>query len=78
MAINVTLGEVKTQELKKFPKLMIGLEGSIVLFFKSGKGTMLCDTNPQKPRLIGIGEYYDGWDMGAFTDYNEPITLQNI
>jgi hypothetical protein len=75
MAINVTLGEVKPQEEKPFPKLMKGSEGTLVMFFKSGQGTVISTNKPNIPLLTG--EYYKGFTMSEFTDYNEPITLQN-
>lgn len=74
MAINVKLGEVKPQE-KPFPKLMKGSEGTLVMFFKSGRGTVISIGKPN--HLLVIGEYYPGFTMSEFTDYNEPITLQN-
>lgn len=74
MAIKVSVGEQKTQEEKSFPKLMIGKLGSIVLFNENRKGTMIQYIGESS---IKVGEYYEGFDMHAFTDYNDPITLQN-
>lgn len=72
--IKVTLGEVKTQEEKGFPKLMKTKDGYIVYFIKYGKGVCFA-----KPNISGntIGEYTESWNMNGFTDYNEPITIQN-
>lgn len=79
MAINVTIGESKTQE-KPFPKLMI---------CKSiGGNTIILANEKSDPFLVGtciysdysenrVGEYFEQWSLSAFTDYNEPITLQN-
>lgn len=78
MAINVTLGEAKTQEQEKdFPKFMIVSEnvdnkGMIVLFKSKGVGTVI-----KGGKSWRIGEYCDAFFMKHFTDYNEPITLQN-
>lgn len=81
MSINVTLGEVKTQEIKPFPKLMIvdnnPFEGRIVLFTREKTG-MLVRCSECQSEYMKLGTYLeDGWAMQAFTDYNEPITLQN-
>lgn len=63
--------EVQTD--KPFPKLMIGIGDAIVFFIKPGYGFVLRE---------GGGSKYDdpphGWVMSNFTDYNEPITLQNV
>ena len=72
--INVTLGEVKTQEEKPFPKLMINSDRRIVvLMSESCVGTVVYS----KIETYQIGHYSEGWGMHNFTDYNEPITLQN-
>lgn len=79
MAINVTLSEVKTQESKPFPKLMIAnhksgaSEGMIVLFEMSEIGTVIFSVHHSQK----VGEYSKDFYMPAFTDYNSPITLQN-
>lgn len=72
--INVTLGEAKTQKEKSFPKLMISDKGTIVLFHKPEYGFVV------KPGSLSNNEFTDypeGWKMKCFTDYNEPITIQN-
>lgn len=74
MSINVTLGEVKTQEVKPFPKLMKSADGLIVLFTKAITGTVIyAPTSNTEP----LGHHSTTWNPDAFTDYNEPITLQN-
>lgn len=80
MAINVTLGEVKTQEEKPFPKLMIGSDGGTII-------EVLCNPNTQGKAPVvhrmGIskGLYCDSFRLYngviTFTDYNQPITIQN-
>jgi hypothetical protein len=74
MAIKVTIGESKTQDEKPFPKLMQGISGTIVLFQQTKKGFVV---NAVEGVCFIIGEYSDDWAMHKFTDYNEPITLQN-
>jgi len=77
--INVTLGEAKPQMEKPFPKLMqvISKEaddfGTIVLFLSSKNGTVVYTTSHR----YYIGYNCCTWIMDRFTDYNEPITLQN-
>ena len=78
--INVTLGEVKTQEEKPFPKLMISEVGQI--FY-------MVEVNPNRSDLlVGFQLHSNGFSIGgngfskrmsrsSFTDYNEPITIQN-
>ena len=71
--IKVTVGEQKTQSEKPFPKLMIATKGvwkDQICFFEKRMGGMLIG-----PREFG---YADNFIMDDFTDYNEPITLQNV
>ncbi len=77
--INVTLGEAKPQE-KPFPKLMKSNANQytlIALFTSKNEGTVLFDDNKIEEDRYEIGHYSIGWSMNKFTDYNEPITLQN-
>lgn len=72
--INVTIGESKTQSEKPFPKLMIHSgKKIIVLMLKNKCGSVLYSTSS----AYGIGYYSEDWSTENFTDYNEPITLQN-
>lgn len=73
MAINVTLGEVETQEIKSFPKIMKSKSDTVVLFIAEKTGTVIMEKKP----VWGIGHYSEDWEMTSFTDYNEPIILQN-
>ena len=77
--IKVTVGEQKTQSEKPFPKFMINRElNSVILAIGiSGnfiKGTLLSAGSS----IDESGEYFDKWAALNFTDYNEPITLQNV
>lgn len=78
MAINVTLGEAQTQE-KPFPKLMISKDIDKTIIYATGGcvdyiiGVCIHDCT----RNLRIGDYSDSWLSELFTDYNEPITLQN-
>ena len=71
--INVTVGEQKTQSEKPFPKLMISTSDRIVFMIKYSHGFMLHDKGEGRD----IGYYCESWSMEDFTDYNEPITIQN-
>ena len=77
--IKVTLGEFEMQE-KPFPKLMIATEkgakdkGIIVFFFENRNGVVL-ETVKGSDKYQGF--YSDVFIMDCFTDYNEPITIQN-
>jgi hypothetical protein len=60
-------------EVKPFPKLMINEDNEIVYFVRHGYGLP----------INGVGWDYstlneDNWNMEYFTDYNEPVTIQNI
>ncbi len=61
------------KEPKPFPKLMKSVNGNVVLFYKNGEGVLIEKVTSE--RLAG--EYTTEWDMDNFTDYNEPITIQN-
>jgi hypothetical protein len=76
MAIKVTLGATeKTQQEKPFPKLMISIDyGAVVLFESYGSGTVLIQGKGTRKAFF---YYENGFNMGYFTDYNEPITIQN-
>lgn len=76
--INVTIGESKTQS-ENYPKIMISSNASdnkttIVLFTSYSCGICL---QKGKEESCVVGEYCEDWYMPVFTDYNEPITLQN-
>lgn len=77
--IQVTLVKVKMQEEKEYPKFMIikpnyPNEGTIVFFLKKGEGLLVKGEGVHEG---SIGEYLECWDWDVFTDYNQPITLQN-
>lgn len=74
MAINVTLGEAKTQE-KPFPKLMVTTDDERIVFFISPQKGICLKVGSVDNSFVG--EYYHKWNMDKFTDYNEPITIQN-
>ena len=67
-----TTTEVK-QEPKPFPKLMKSINGNIVLFESPQNGVLIVKGETNKI----TGNYSCEWDMNNFTDYNEPITIQN-
>lgn len=74
MAINVTLGEARAQEVK-FPKLMTLKEGG-VFYFTTNNSCLCLD----KQNLSGWenGEYYSGNNLSeAYIDFNKSITIQN-
>jgi hypothetical protein len=75
MAIKVTLGATEnTQQEKPFPKLMVSTKSNIIVFMLSkGVGVSLSAKAPYE-----FGYYTDEWASDNFTDYNEPITIQNL
>lgn len=79
--INVTVGEQKTQSEKPFPKLMSlsDEKGITIVFFlnKNGDGNGIYSNDPTwDSKEENFYKTYK-WDIGDFTDFNEPITLQN-
>jgi hypothetical protein len=69
--INVTIGEIKPQE-KPFPKLMQnGTWVTLIFFVNNGKGVGY--------HLSGTYafEFVNDIFMVGYSDYNEPITIQN-
>jgi hypothetical protein len=81
--VKLTLGEqpAPTQSVKPFPKLMsygmTDVSGAIILALsKSGNdisGIVLHSTIECYP----AGYLHHQWNARTFTDYNEPITIQN-
>lgn len=76
MAINVTPIKVNPQEEKPFPKLMIGNKDWVVEVHehpqKKGKYIAIHRCGPY------AGEIAMGFSLDdSFSDYNEPITIQN-
>ena len=70
--INVTLGK-KDENVKPFPKLMKYLKTQKIVFFvDERKGLVIV-----KDEYHCFGFYTEDWIMDYFTDYNEPITIQN-
>ena len=79
--IKVTVGEQKTQEKIPFPKLMISDLGQIILATSVNEeredllvGTLIISNGYS----IGGDGFTQAWCRSSFTDFNEPITLQNV
>jgi hypothetical protein len=72
MSVKITIGESKTRE-KPFPKLMKGKNNEIVYFYESKVGFPL----DGKGYDVINDRFHLSWNMSGFTDFNEPITLQN-
>lgn len=74
MAIEVKVGELKTQEEMPFPKLMMStIDNKVYLFLKPTIGVPLdC-----KGDFTTASEWAEDWNMEHFIDHNEPITLRN-
>jgi hypothetical protein len=60
-------------EVKPFPKLMIDEDGYIVYFIREDYGLPINGASWDFKRLK-----VDKWGMENFTDYNEPVTIQNL
>ena len=75
MSIKVTLGEVKTQENKPFPKLMMYSKDKdfIVLFINKDEAVCLYSNTKEWK----VGDYENDMAISDFIEYNGPITIQN-
>lgn len=82
MSVKVTIGESKTQSEKPFPKLVtLKLSGGVFLAKSEteiiciDKGDSIWDVFQTRKGEFTFNQsyYYDNY----FTDFNEPITLQN-
>lgn len=80
--IKVQIGESKTQEEKPFPKLMLCTDGwakgAVVLFFKPEVGVRLSKATEGDGSDPMFKELTTSFNMSKFTDFNEPITIQNL
>lgn len=74
MAINVTIGESKTQEAKPFPKLMKFTEHNTIVFLEKHSCGMIINADGFYQGCVG---YATNFPMELLVDFNEPITLQN-
>ena len=74
MAVTVIVKQVEVVKEKGFPKMMISDRGMIVLFSENKKGMMMDAGKDPNHHTFKHLEY---WNMEAFSDYNEPITIQN-
>lgn len=70
--IKVTLGE-KPKEESEFPRLMIHEDGCIMLFVAKSEGVCIV-AGGKTP----VGHMTNCMSMLNFTDYQKPITLQNL
>jgi hypothetical protein len=82
MAIKVTLGATEnTQQEKPFPKLMKCIngwaKGSIVYFISESAGIRLTQSTEGDGSIPTCMEIVYNFPISNFTDYNEPITIQN-
>ncbi len=73
MAIKVTTPETK-QDVKPFPKLMKNQDGEIFYMVREKYGLPLSG-DEWDFRENNFADFYD--TPHIFTDYNEPITIQN-
>jgi hypothetical protein len=71
--ITVTLGEAKPQE-KPFPKLMISDSGDVFYMVREKYGLPLTGSGWgfHQKEFADFSTYHL-----TFTDYNEPVTIQN-
>ena len=80
MAVKVTIGESKTQNVKPFPKLMVSVNsgqysGRVVLMLSDNCGIVLKTSG--KNDYVEVGHHCTQWNMCNFEDFNDSITLQN-
>ena len=75
--INVTIGESKPQE-KPFPKLKTLKDKGGIFLFVSVNECVCLDTGSTNCWLFGDLSRNSNFEHEDFTDYNEPITIQNV
>lgn len=73
--INVKYCKIKPQDLKSFPKIMTSRSQKGIYFFIN-ETTFYC-LDSGLSILWNVGDFCRSADIDAFTDYNEPITIQN-
>jgi len=56
----------------KYPRIMEGKKGLIVLFIEAKEGIVLTDESGYP-----TGNYSKSWEMDAFKDFNGTIKLSN-
>jgi len=72
--VQTTINTNQNSRSLPYPKLMVTESGTIVLFQNPSIGVVLLQGNS---RCYKIGHHSFTWDMNAFSDYYEAITLQN-
>jgi hypothetical protein len=78
MAIKVTLGATEnTQQEKPFPKLMTCKDSVVYYFIRESYGLPIANWDEKRWETFESMTAAN-WDMENFTDYNEPITIQNL
>jgi hypothetical protein len=73
MAVKV-IAKPQNSATKTFPKLMICDDNEVVLFRQPMQGVIVYSKSSKNGT---VGHFSSSWDMQLFTDYNEPITIQN-
>lgn len=72
--------EEKKESVKPFPKLMIRQDNEdyTLILALSCKGNNLTGIVISSNYSVReVGEYFQDFGLGLFTDYNEPITIQH-
>lgn len=78
MAIKVTTPEkLQEKDVKPFPKLMVSDEGDVFYMVREKYGLPLMDKNHTN-WAFHLDDFADfSGNQRTFTDYNDPITIQN-
>jgi hypothetical protein len=71
--VQTTINTNQNSRSLPYPKLMISDKGTIVLFSDRAIGVVLLEGSS----IYKIGFHSFTWDLTAFSDYYEAITLQN-
>lgn len=72
--IESIITEEQKQEEEKYPCLMKGPDGRIVLFHEDRSGVMLLGRESESTK---IGIPYDDWSMENFKPFKGELTLKN-
>jgi hypothetical protein len=72
--MKVKVIESKAKEERPYPKLMESYNGTIVLMYREGEGTVL---NKGSITMREVCEYIDCWEMDGFKDFEGKLELTN-
>ena len=77
MIKEVNNNQKETKEIG-FPKFMVGSKGNVIFAISTSRDGIYGVVVVKGEEKWPIGHFAVNWSPSCFSDYNEPITLQNI